>query len=291
MWIWEVIRFMLIGSIISKKRTELHISREELAKAVGVSPQDISHWENNWSLPSIDKITRIADALQVGTGSLLNNGSQEYDWEIHDQMFSAEHMFIRLKTIAEIKGLRETYKALYYAREKHKDQLRKKPKFSDAKIPYISHPLMMACHAQSMGINEDAILAVILLHDVCEDCGVLPDELPFSEEIRTAVDLLTKQKPDNISKEEYTVEYYRGISSNRIASLVKIIDRCNNVSTMALSFSDQKLSAYIDETEKYVLPLISQMKRMYPDDNNVIFLVKYQILSVLESLKAMLMGR
>jgi hypothetical protein len=36
---------------------------------------------------------------------------------------------------------------------------------------------------------------------------------------------------------------------------------------------------------------MSQMKRLYPDDNNVIFLVKYQILSVLESLKAMLMGR
>ncbi len=138
-------------------------------------------------------------------------------------------MFTRLKTIAEIKGLRETYKALYYAREKHKDQLRKKPKFSDAKIPYISHPLMMACHAQSMGINEDAILAVILLHDVCEDCGVLPDELPFSEEIRTAVDLLTKQKPDNISKEEYTAEYYRGIGSNRIASLVKMLTPLSGV--------------------------------------------------------------
>ena len=282
---------MLIGSIIAHKRSELHISREELAKAIGVSPQDISRWENNWSLPDIEQVGRIAEALHVGTGSLFNENPTEYSWEIHDQMFSAEHMFTRLKTIAEIKGLRETYKALYYARENHKDQLRKKPKFSDAKIPYISHPLMMACHAQSMGIDEDAVLAVILLHDVCEDCGVSPDALPFSEEVRTAVDLLTKQKPDNISKEEYTAQYYQGIGSNRLASLVKIIDRCNNVSTMALSFSDEKLSAYIDETEKYVLPLMSQMKRLYPDDNNVIFLVKYQILSDLESLKAMLTGR
>ena len=36
---------------------------------------------------------------------------------------------------------------------------------------------------------------------------------------------------------------------------------------------------------------MSQMKRIYPEDNNVIFLVKYQILSVLESQKVMLMGK
>ena len=47
----------------------------------------------------------------------------------------------------------------------------------------------------------------------------------------------------------------------------------------------------IDETEKYVLPLMSRMKRLYPEYNNIVFMVKYQILSVLESLKAMLMGK
>ncbi len=282
---------MAIGTRIAARRKELHITQEELAEAVGVSTQAVSQWENNWSLPDIAKVELIARKLRIGIGSLFTEDLTDYDWEIHDQMFSGEHMFTRLKTIAELKGLMQTYKALYYARDKHKDQLRKKLKFSDARVPYITHPLMMACHAQSMGIDDDDTLAVILLHDVCEDCGVDPEDLPFSGNVKRAVAILTKQKPADMSKEAYTAAYYHEIEGNAIASIVKIIDRCNNVSTMALSFSDARLSEYIDETEKYVLPLMSRMKRLYPEYNNIVFMVKYQILSVLESLKAMLMGK
>ena len=150
---------------------------------------------------------------------------------------------------------------------------------------------MMACHAQSMGISDDELLAVILLHDVCEDCGVKPEELPFSDEVRQAVDLLTKKPSGTVSGKEAAALYYKAISGNRIASVVKVIDRCNNVSTMALSFSDQKLNEYIEETEEFVMPLLVKIKHNYPEYNNAVFLIKYQMLSVLESLKAMLMGK
>ena len=33
----------------------------------------------------------------------------------------------------------------------------------------------MACHLLSLGISEDELLAVSLLHDVCEDCGYEPE--------------------------------------------------------------------------------------------------------------------
>ena len=71
-------------------------------------------------------------------------------------------------------------------------------------------------------------------------------------------------------------------------SSIKVIDRCNNVSTMAGCFKDEKLAEYIDETEKYVFPLLSRIKQTWPEYNNVVFLVKYHMLSVLESLKVML---
>ena len=67
-----------------------------------------------------------------------------------------------------------------------------------------------------------------------------------------------------------------------------MIDRCNNVSTMAQTFNDKKLAEYIDETETYVFPVLSKIKRTWPEYNNAVFLVKYQMLSVLESLKVML---
>ena len=212
-------------------------------------------------------------------------------WELLDQMYSEEHMFTRLKTIAEIEPLPETYKALYYMRELHNGQFRKALKYSDARVPYIVHPLMMACHAQAMGIGDDETLTVILLHDICEDCDVSPEELPFSETVKTAVNLLTKKEPGALSKEEYTKQYFGAIGENKIASIVKSIDRCNNVSTMATTFDKQKLSDYINETEQYVLPLLTKIKHETPEYNNAVFLIKYQMVSVLESLKAMLMEK
>jgi GTP pyrophosphokinase len=147
---------------------------------------------------------------------------------------------------------------------------------------------MMACHAQSMGLNDDQLLAVILLHDVCEDCGVAPDELPFSEEVREAVALLTKKFDRKVSKEENEIRYYDALKHNRLAAMAKVIDRCNNVSTMAGSFNDKKLAGYIDETETYVFPVLSAIKQTWPEYNNAVFLIKYQMLSVLETLKIML---
>ena len=71
--------------------------------------------------------------------------------------------------------------------------------------------------------------------------------------------------------------------------MAKIIDRCNNVSTMAKAFSDEKLNEYIEETETYVLPLLKTVKQNYMEYNNAVFLIKYHMLSVLESLKNMMM--
>ena len=165
---------------------------------------------------------------------------------------------------------------------------RKKLKFSDARVPYIIHPLMMACHALSMGLCDDKLLAVILLHDVCEDCGMTPEELPFSPEVREAVSLLTKKYDSHLSKEENEARYYSALKRNRLAAMTKVIDRCNNVSAMAASFNAEKMAEYIEETETFVFPVLSAIKRTWPEYNNAVFLIKYQMLSVLESLKIML---
>ena len=56
-------------------------------------------------------------------------------------------------------------------RTKHSGQYRRQSKYSgdSEKVEYINHPLMMACHAQAMGIKDDDILSAILLHDVVEE--------------------------------------------------------------------------------------------------------------------------
>ena len=282
---------METGKVIAERRKALQLTQAELAEEIGVSPQAVSRWESGKNLPDLDKLPDIAEALKVSVRRLLGDRHvPEHLWSVRDKMFSEKNMFTRLKTTAEERGQEQTYRALYYIREKHAGQNRKPLKYSAARIPYIIHPLMMACHAQSLGIMDDEVLSTILLHDVCEDCGVEPAELPFSGTVREAVDLLTKKNMPGVPKNERNRLYYEAIGRNKIASIAKVIDRCNNVSTMALSFTDLKISSYIDETEEFILPLLDTIKKKYPEYNNAVFLIKYQLLSVLESLKAMMIG-
>ena len=137
----------------------------------------------------------------------------------------------------------------------------------------------MACHAVAMGLEEDILLAALLLHDVCEDCGVMPEELLVSSEVQGIVALVTKPK-HGFSESKY----YAEIKSNPKAALVKCIDRCNNLSGMAASFSDERIQDYIDETEKYYPGLLRAVKEQ-PQYNNAAWLLQYQIKSLLLAAK------
>ena len=214
---------------------------------------------------------------------------QDFSWQIRGQFFSEDRMFSRLKMSALHKGQEQTYRALLYARDAHAGQLRRKHKFSDLRQDYFTHPLLIVCHMEGLGIDEDEMLAAGLLHDVCEDCGIHPDDLPFPGAVRHSVDLLTKRKDALRSKEDQNRTYYDRIRHDRIAAVVKIVDRCHNISTMAQAFSNAKLSDYINETETYVIPLIKDIKHTWPEYSDLAFLVKYHILAVIETAKVMML--
>ena len=264
---------------IKAKRQQARLTQAQLAEKVGVTVQAISQWENGKTLPDQGNLALIAKALHISVSELI--GDDKFSsWIVKDKLFSEEHMFTRLKMTSEAENLPLLKQALYYAREKHEGQFRKLSMFSEEKIPYIAHPLLMACHAHALGITDDETLAVIMLHDVCEDCGVKPEELPFPETVQKTVDLLTRRPGLSMD------EYYARIRGNEVASIIKLLDRCNNVSMMAAAFSDEKLAKYIVETEKYVLPLASYAKR--EDYSAAVFLLKYQISSTIETIKAMM---
>ena len=142
----------------------------------------------------------------------------------------------------------------------------------------------MTCHAISLGLKDDDILTVCLLHDVIEDTDTDINQLMVSESAREAIVLLSKTEGYN------NADYYNGIKDNKIALLVKVIDRCNNVSHMASGFKENKIRQYIAETEEYVYPLIKYGQDMYPDHSGNLFVLKYHIKSVIESLKRFLLS-
>ena len=184
-------------------------------------------------------------------------------------------MYTYVKTYAGVKNLYQTVKVLPYARELHKGQVRK----GKDKVPYIYHPLLIACHALALGLDDDNMVSAALLHDVCEDCGIAADDLPVNDITKEAVALLTKDS----SLDEET--YYQRISQNPITAMIKLLDRCSNVSGMAAGFSKEKLAEYIRETERFVYPLMQKAKDEYPMYSNQIFLIKYHMTSVMEAIK------
>ena len=278
---------MQIGERIQKLRKKQGLTQAALAERLFVTPQAVSQWERDITIPDTDKLGDIAAALHTTVNKLTDGEAAGQDWTIADALFSPEHMYSRIAVTSELEGLRETSAALRFMKKAHEGQYRKPSLFSDVKVPYIVHPLMMACHAHALGIREDAILATILLHDVCEDCGVAPEDLPFSEEVREAVRLLSFQVMPSETRADAKKRYYAAIAENRIARIVKILDRCNNISTMASSFTQKKLVAYVDETETYVMPLLEQAKYAIPEYADAFYLLKYHMRSVLESIKAM----
>ena len=195
-------------------------------------------------------------------------------------VYNHEKMYTYIKGFATGASMKETLKALSFAREKHSGQLRKSGQ------PYIVHPLTMACNAVSMGLRDDTVVATILLHDVCEDCGVSMAELPVSQKVTRGVELMTFRVMDGESKEIAKNRYYNMLLESREATLTKLIDRCHNVSSMAGTFSVAKLKSYIEETRHYVLPLLKKAKDVYPEDADMLFLLKYHIVSVVDSIEA-----
>lgn len=198
--------------------------------------------------------------------------------------FDPEKMYTYIKGYATGTQMEQTLRSLSFARAKHEGQLRKDG------APYIIHPLTMACNALSMGIRDDAVIATILLHDVCEDCGVALSELPVNAEVRRAVGLMTFTVMEGEIKENAKVRYYNMMLESRPATLCKLIDRCHNVSSMAGTFSEEKLIAYIEETRRFVLPLLRKAKVTYPNDANILFVLKYHICSVVDSIEATMMA-
>ena len=272
---------MSLGSNIAEKRTQHGLTQEKLAGLVGVSFQAVSNWERDETLPDTAHLLILAEALNTSLDALFD--SKKRAWTLKAPHSDPERMYTYVKAKAQSERLEQTLKALPLMRGRHEGQFRKG--MTD-RAPYITHPLTLACHALAMGIIEDDVLAALLLHDVIEDTGVRPEELPVNDRVREAVCLVSYNTYEG-DKEAIKPIYYEQISKNELAALVKCIDRCNNLSCMADGFSREKMASYVIQTEKYILPLLDIVKAV-PRWNNAAWLLQYQMTALLETFKRLL---
>ncbi len=275
-----------LGKRLIDARNNANMSRSEVAEKLFVSVQDVTSWECDETAPDISKLPDLSRLYNVTIDWLVSGKAPdkqlvEITRHLSDRLFDETKMYTYLKAFTTAKGLYQTARVLPYVREKHDGQFRK----GKTKVPYINHPLLITCHALSLGMWEDNLLSAALLHDVSEDCGVPVEELPVNDETKEAVALLTKDFEALKRSADALGEYYSMISENKIASIVKLLDRCNNVSGMAAAFNEHKIAGYIKETEKYIYPLMDKTSDNYPEYANKIFLIKYHMTSVVEAIK------
>ena len=187
---------MSIGTNINILREEKGFTREQLADLLGVTFKVVEYWENDDYQPSKDDQKKIAKIFKVPLSRI--NTTQEKPFKTKEAIYDWEHMREYVERVAKKCNLNDTLKSIEYAVESHYGQTRK-----NSEVPYIYHPLNMACHALAMGIRDDALISAILLHDVIEDCGKEERELPVGDESKEIV-------PD-FRKNPYFLVVYIGI--------------------------------------------------------------------------------
>ncbi len=127
--------------------------------------------------------------------------------------------------------MKNTFKALAFAAEKHRHQRRKDRDAS----PYINHPIALAAVlADEAGVEDSRVLMAALLHDTLEDTDATEQELVrlFGKEVADIVLEVTDDKSlPKAERKRLQVEHAPHVS--RRAKLVKLADKICNLRDIA----------------------------------------------------------
>ena len=207
----------------------------------------------------------------------MNDVFNEKDTSIYIKSY----MFI--KGVAIARNYTQTLIALAVARRMHEGQYRKDG------TPYFVHPLKVCSTLINYGIDDDAVLASALLHDVLEDCKdklpmggkELVSEYGLSHEVFEIITLLTKEQ--GLDDYELSV-YFDKIKRNPKALLVKLSDRLHNSCTL-YSFTPEKMKKYLRETNIFIIEIARYGKNYYPQYTNAFSILKSNIYSLVHTLE------
>lgn len=150
-------------------------------------------------------------------------------------------------------------KAIELAFRAHEGQLR------DEGTPYVQHPLRVFERFKQFRPLEDTPIrryeelgCISLLHDVLEDSDVdqAAIEAEFGSFVAEGVALLTKPPvPEGGAKAERDAAYFAALrASAPDLQLIKLLDRLDNLASLAHCPDPAKRRRYLEETERVFLP-------------------------------------
>lgn len=107
-----------------------------------------------------------------------------------------------------------------------------------------------------------SVYVAAILHDTPEDYPEFIAEIAakFPKDVDNAIGLSKIRDGELIP---YSV-YFKHMATSPVLSVVKLVDRIHNASTMAGVFSPEKMRKYIGEIVQWFLPMAKQARRNFP---------------------------
>lgn len=270
-----------VGKRIKAARKVKGLSQEQLGEKLGVSFQAVSTWETGKNIPDADHLPALARELDLSLDALFSE--KEKRWRLKPVNYDADRMFTFVKGRTQMLNLKQSLAVLGILREEHGKQ-RRRSKYG-FETTYMVHPLTMACHALALGLKDDDVIAACLAHDMVEDADIKPADLPVGDRVREAVRLVSKSEYK--WSEDWEETYYAKIARNPLACLVKCLDRVNNVAGMADAFGRDWMIRYTRETDRYYQDLLDEIRDI-PEWNDAWWLLRYQLMTMVETFKRLL---
>ena len=163
------------------------------------------------------------------------------------------------------KGYFEAIKALGYIEQTNERLPPEKRYRKDKVTPNLHHQIRVALSIIQLNgvIDEELCIICALLHDVQEDLHISKSEIEelFGRKVAEIVWRLTKKYINIVKNKE---AYIHDMSECQVTSLVKGVDRLDNLSTMIGVFSLEKQLEYAEEAEKLFLPMIKKASKYFP---------------------------
>lgn len=217
-----------------------------------------------------DDVMTTIDESQV-------KAEQEHEVKLLTEKIEKKLLFMRGVCAGSPEKYKNTVQALGFARRKHMGQTRKNG------VPYIIHPLSVACDAIAMTLLDDILIATCLLHDVPEDTRTSVLELPVCDEVKRAVECLTLKYDPNKSKYDCKIEYYEKIKTNKYAILVKGLDRQDNFKSLS-QMGEESVRRNLYETQYFLLPILGGAKEIWPEYNGQLHSLRTSMRSTINNL-------
>lgn len=165
----------------------------------------------------------------------------------------------------------------------------------DGVTPEFYHQLSILGRAMSMHpllIDPASVYVAILLHDAPEDYKEIIHDLivKFPEDSHNALALSKyrfKHRYGTTFDTEAKVyqDYMDELAQSPVLSVVKLLDRLHNLSTMPGVFNKDKMLRYIKEVDEYFMLMLKQAKRLHPKQSNAYELIKSDLNLMTNTLK------